>query len=114
MDTAIQVRQPWKKGLIVGQKRPLLPRQIWSIRVRLEMSASARGLALFNLAIDSKLRASDLVRLKVEDVCSGPVVRDRAVVSQDGNLRACSCYLATPKSRQPSAISVSRWMTRCD
>ena len=82
MDTAIQVRQPWNKGLIVGQKRPLLPRQVWSIRVRLEMSASARDLALFNLAIDSKLRASDLVRLEVEDVCSGPIVRDRAVIIQ--------------------------------
>lgn len=82
MDTATQVRQPWNKGLIVGQKRPLQPRQVWSIRVRLEMSASARDLALFNLAIDSKLRASDLVELKVEDVCSGPVVRDRAVIVQ--------------------------------
>jgi hypothetical protein len=60
MDTAAQVRQPWNKGLIVGQKRPLLPRQVWSIRVRLEMSGSPRDLALFNLAIDSKLRASDL------------------------------------------------------
>jgi integrase len=82
MDTAIQVRRPWNKGLIVGQKRPLLPRQVWSIRVRLEMSASARDLALFNLAIDSKLRASDLVRLKFEDICSGPVVRDRGIVTQ--------------------------------
>ena len=71
MYTAIQVRQPWNKGLIVGQKLPLLPRQVWSIRVRLEMSGSARDLALFNLAIDSKLRASDLVRLKMEDICSG-------------------------------------------
>ena len=64
MDTVIQVRHPWNKGLIVGQKRPLLPRQVWSIRVRLEISASAPDLALFNLAIDSKLRASDLVRLR--------------------------------------------------
>jgi hypothetical protein len=80
-DTNIQVRQPLNKGLMVGQKRPLLPRQVWSIRVRLEMSASPRELVLFNLAIDSKLRASDLVRLKVEDVCSGPVVRDRAIIT---------------------------------
>lgn len=71
METVIQVRHPWNKGLIIGQKRPLLPRQVWSIRVRLEMSASARDLALFNVAIDSKLRASDLVRLKVDDICSG-------------------------------------------
>ena len=82
MDTAVRVRRPWNKGLIVGQKRPLLPRQVWSIRVRLEMSACARDLALFNLAIDSKLRASDLVGLKVEDVCSGRLVRDRGVVIQ--------------------------------
>jgi hypothetical protein len=82
METALQVRRPWNKGLIVGQKRPLLPRQVWSIRVRLEISGSARDLALFNLAIDSKLRASDLVRLKVEDICSGPVVRDRAIITQ--------------------------------
>lgn len=77
MEAAIPTRRPWNKGLIVGQKRPLLPRQVWSIRVRLEMSASARDLALFNLAIDSKLRASDLVRLKVEDICSGSMVRER-------------------------------------
>jgi len=82
MDTILPVRQPWNKGLIVGQKRPLLPRQVWSIRVRLEMSGSARDLALFNLAIDSKLRASDLVRLKIEDICSGLVVRDRAIITQ--------------------------------
>jgi integrase len=82
MDTAIQVRRPWNKGLVVGQKRPLLPRQVWSIRVRLEMSGSARDVALFNLAIDSKLRASDLVRLKIADVCSGALVRDRGVVVQ--------------------------------
>lgn len=54
MDTIVQVRRPWNMGLIVGQKRPLLPSQVWSIRARLEMSASARDLALFNLAIDSK------------------------------------------------------------
>lgn len=82
MDTANQIRRPWNKGLIVGQKRPLLPRQVWSIRVRLEMSGSARDLALFDLAIDSKLRASDLVRLRTEDICSGTFVRDRGVVTQ--------------------------------
>jgi integrase len=82
MDTTVHVRRPWNKGLIVGQKRPLLPRQVWSIRVRLEMSGPTRDLALFNLAIDSKLRASDLVRLKIEDICSGRLVRDRGIVTQ--------------------------------
>ena len=58
MDATIQDRPPWNKGVIIGQKRPLLERQVWSIRVRPEVFASARDLALFNLAIDSKLRAS--------------------------------------------------------
>lgn len=52
-------REPWNKDRIVGQKRPLKPKDVWAIRVRLEMRDDKRGLALFNLAIDSKLRASD-------------------------------------------------------
>src|SRR5256885_1834066 len=74
--------RPWNKGLLIGQKRPLLPKHVWSIRVRLEMSGSARDLALFNLALDSKLRACDLVRLRLDDICSGSVVRDRATIVQ--------------------------------
>jgi integrase len=74
--------QPWNKGLLIGQKRPLLPKHVWSIRVRLEMSGSVRDLALFNLALDSKLRACDLVRLRVDDVFTGSVVRDRATILQ--------------------------------
>ena len=54
-------RAPWNKGLIVGQKRPLLPKDVWSIRVRLEMADNKRDLALFNMAIDCKLRGCDLV-----------------------------------------------------
>jgi hypothetical protein len=84
METATSSYHPWNKGLIVGQKRPLLPRQVWSIRVRLELSASVRDLALFNLAIDSKLRASDLVRLKVEDICSGTTAEPLVALSQAG------------------------------
>jgi integrase len=74
--------RPWNKGLLVGQKRPLLPKHVWSIRVRLEMSGPARDLALFNLALDSKLRACDLVRLRVDDVFTGAVLRDRATIVQ--------------------------------
>jgi hypothetical protein len=61
-------RVPWNKGRIIGQKRPLMPRQFWSIRVRLEMAGNARDLALFNMAVDSKLRGCDLVALRVRDV----------------------------------------------
>ena len=55
-------RDPWNKGRLIGQKRPLKPKDVWSIRVRLQMERRARNLALFNLAIDSKLRGCDLVR----------------------------------------------------
>lgn len=63
-------RPVWNKGCIVGQKRPLAPKHVWSIRVRLEMSGNRRDLALFNTAIDSKLRGCDLERMKVRDVCA--------------------------------------------
>ena len=57
-------QQPWNKGLLVGQKKPLEPKHVWSIRVRLEIARSMRDLVIFNLAIDSKLRACDLVKLR--------------------------------------------------
>lgn len=61
-------RLAWNKGRLVGQKRPLLPKHVWAIRVRLEIAEKTRDLALFNMAIDSKLRGCDLVKLKVADV----------------------------------------------
>ena len=62
--------RPWNRGLLVGQKKPLQPKHVWSIRVRLEIARMWRDLALFNLAIDSKLRACDLVKLRLDEVCS--------------------------------------------
>ena len=59
------LRPAWNKGRIVGQKRPLKPKHVWAIRVRLELAENHRDLALFNLAIDSKLRGCDLVKMKV-------------------------------------------------
>jgi integrase len=73
---------PWNKGLLVGQKKPLEPKHVWSIRVRLEIALSKRDLAIFNLAIDSKLRACDLVKLRLDDVYLGNNVRHRATVVQ--------------------------------
>ena len=75
-------RPPWNRGRLIGQKRPLLPRQVWAIRARLELADNLRDLALFNLAIDSKLRGCDLVRLKVVDLVAGGSVRDRVSVIQ--------------------------------
>ncbi|MDO6758445.1 tyrosine-type recombinase/integrase [Phaeobacter inhibens] len=75
-------RIPWNKGRIIGQKRPLLPKHVWAIRVRLELAGKLRDLALFNIAIDSKLRGCDLVRLRVADVYSAGQVKERASILQ--------------------------------
>lgn len=75
-------RPAWNKGRIVGQKRPLLPRHAWAIRVRLEIENNVRDLALFNLAIDSKLRGCDLVTLKVIDVYAAGQVKESASIIQ--------------------------------
>jgi len=80
---AIRPRRPaWNKGRIVGQKRPLLPKHVWAIRVRLEIAENHRDLALFNTAIDSKLRGCDLVCLKVADVYTSGLIKERTSVLQ--------------------------------
>ena len=61
-------RSPWNKGKLTGAKPPLRPKHVWSIRTKLQMADRKRDLALFNLAIDSKLRGCDVVALKVEDI----------------------------------------------
>ena len=75
-------REPWNKSKLVGQKAPLKLKEIWAIRIRLELSHRIRDLALFNLAIDSKLRACDLVKLKVRDISHGNQITARAIVMQ--------------------------------
>ena len=64
-------REPWNKGKIVGQKAPFKLKDIWALRVRLQMESRVRELALLNRGIDSKLRGCDLVSLKVRDICHG-------------------------------------------
>jgi site-specific recombinase XerC len=76
------VKPAWNRGRIVGQKRLLLPKHVWAIRVRLELAGKVRELALFNTAIDSKLRGCDLVRLKVVDVFTGGRVKERTSIIQ--------------------------------
>ena len=75
-------RDAWNKGKLVGQKPPLKPKHVWSIRSRLQFDNRVRDLAMFNLAIDSKLRGCDLVALKVEDVAPYGVVKQRATIRQ--------------------------------
>ncbi len=73
---------PWNKGKIIGAKQPLQPKHVWLIRARLQGAGQARDLAMFNLAIDSKLRGCDVVALKVEDVAPHGSAIDRATVRQ--------------------------------
>ena len=75
-------REPWNKGKLIGQKPPLQPKHVWSIRTRLQMGGRTRDLAMFNLAIDSKLRGCDVVALRVEDVAPSGYAVDRATVRQ--------------------------------
>ncbi|PZP94365.1 MAG: integrase, partial [Variovorax paradoxus] len=84
METASSAihHEPWNKGKIVGQKAPFKLKDIWALRVRLQMDGRVRELALFHLGIDSKLRGCDLVALKVRDVCHGEQVASRAIVLQ--------------------------------
>ena len=75
-------RKPWNWGKLIGPKPPLLPRHVWAIRTRLQLGDRIRDLALFNLAIDSKLRGCDVVSLKVADVAPHGYAIDRATVRQ--------------------------------
>jgi integrase len=72
----------WNKGKFIGPKSPLTPRYVWSIRARLQLDGKVRDLALFDLAIDSKLRGCDLVALKVDDVAPNGYAASRATVRQ--------------------------------
>ena len=75
-------RTPWNKGKLIGARPPLRPKHVWAIRTRLLLEGRIRDLALFNLAIDSRLRGCDVVAVKVEDVAPNGYTMDRATVRQ--------------------------------
>src|SRR6202171_2816285 len=79
---------PWNHGKLLGQQPPLKLKEIWAIRIRLQLDHRTRELALFNLAIDSKLRGCDLVGLRVHDVVQGSHVAAPAIVIQKKTQRA--------------------------
>ena len=82
LPAVIPPRRAWNRGRIVGQKRPLEPKHVWAIRVRLELADCRRDLALFNMAVDSKLRGCDLVRLMVKDVFTAGHIKERTSILQ--------------------------------
>jgi len=102
-------RDPWNKAHLIGQKRPLKPKDVWTIRVRLQLESRKRDLAMFNLAIDSKLRGCDLVRLKIDDVSAGGRVRDRATVIQKKTGRPVQ-FGITEQTR----VAVGEWLAAVD
>lgn len=103
--TASTPRPPWNKDKLVGQKRPFKLKEIWAIRVRLQLSCRTRELALFNLGIDSKLRACDLVKLRVRDVATGDRAAARASVIQQKTGRPVQFELT-----DPTREAVANWM----
>ena len=84
---AASSRTPWNKGKLIGAKPPLRPKHVWAIRTRLMIKGRSRDLAMFNLAIDSKLRGCDVVALKVEDVAPNGYAIDRATIRQRRDAR---------------------------
>jgi hypothetical protein len=98
-------RDPWNKGKLVGQKAPLKLRDIWAIRVRLELGDRKRELALFNMALDSKLRGCDLVQLRVRDVSHGERIAARAIVMQQKTQRPVQFEIT-----EPTRNSVLAWI----
>jgi integrase len=92
-------RRAWNKGKLVGQKAPFKLQEIWAIRIRLQMQGRLRELALFDLGIDSKLRACDLVKLRVRDVCHGDHLAARAMVLQQKTQRPVQ-FEITPTTRE--------------
>lgn len=102
-----QSREPWNKGKLIGQKPPLKPKDIWAIRIHLQNARHVRDLAMFNLAIDSKLRGCDLVSLRVRDITHGTQVLARAMVVQRKTQRPVQFELT-----EPTRMAVTAWMEK--
>ena len=117
----IPPRRAWNKGRIIGQKRPLQPKHVWAIRVRLELAERLRDLALFNMAVDSKLRGCDLVRLEVTDVFVAGRIKERTSIVQsktkqpvqfeitEGTRKSLSAWLKDPAMVGSSFLWPSRF-----
>src|SRR5260370_3757728 len=108
-NNAITARQPWNKGKLVGQKTPLKLNEIWATRIRLQIASRCRDLALFNLAVDSKLRACDLMQLRVRDVCHGQSMASRALILQQKTSRPVQFEIT-----EPARTAVSAWISHSE
>jgi len=107
LDPDAHGRRPWNAGSMVGTKRPLKPRDVWAIRFYLDEHRRLRDRALFDLAIDSKLRGCDIVRMKIGDIAVGGAIRNRATVMQQKTKRPVQFELMT-EARQ----TLLAWLNR--
>ena len=104
-----QHHEPWNKGKLIGQKAPLRLKDTWAIRIRLQLGHRVRDFALFNLAIDSKLRACDLVKLRISDVSHGGQMASRAMVMQQKTGRPVQ-FEINPSTRE----TVQAWISHAE
>ena len=104
-EVAVRRHDPWNKGKLSGQKAPLRLRDIWAIRVRLQLGRKVRDLALFDLAIDSKLRACDLVKLRVRDIGHADRISARAIVLQQKTQRPVQFEIT-----EPTRDAITAWV----
>ena len=100
-------RKPWNAGRLIGPKAPLKPKHIWAIRQQLKMLRRTRDLAMFNCALDAKLRACDLVKLRVSDVAPGGVLRERSTVIQQKTGRPVPFEIT-----EPTREALAAWLER--
>lgn len=107
LDPAVHERRPWNAGQEVGPKRPLRPRDIWAIRFFLDEHKRIRDRALFDLAIDSKLRGCDLVKMRIGDLVSGGSLRNRATVIQQKTSKPVQFEIMTEARN-----SLTAWLAR--
>jgi len=105
----MQKREAWNKGKLIGQKPPLKPKDIWAIRIYLQNAHAIRDLAMFNLAIDSKLRGCDLVSLRVRDITHGNQILPRAMVIQRKTQRPVQFELT-----ESTRLAVSAWLEKAN
>src|SRR5512139_3211088 len=107
LDPAVHERRPWNVGKNVGPKRPLKSRDIWAIRFYLDEHRRVRDRALFDLAIDSKLRGCDLVKVRIGELVSGGRIRNRAIVIQQKTKKPVQFELL-----EPARTSLLAWLER--
>lgn len=104
-DLFIKSPRPWNAGRMIGPKAPLKPKHIWAIRQQLKASHRIRDLAMFNCALDAKLRGCDLVRLRVSDVAPGGMIRQRSTVIQQKTSRPVPFEIT-----EPARDAIAAWL----